>query len=169
MRIYLSHRAGDDHAKTLVELLTSSLFAHGVNVAKMPTNLLGRFIVWARQIYVGDLAVRIGFGWSEVARNHGTIAIYQEGDELSTAVAHGLAERTAETLRTQLRGFKRCGYKSDRNELFGDLRKQHRPNIKHNVLLMVCYSSNESNMKSYDENQSRLVIGLTNVIKYWMQ
>lgn len=169
MRIYLSHRAGDEHARTLVELLTSSLFAHGVNVAKMPRNFFGRLIVWARQIYVGDIAVRIGFGWSEVARNHGTIAIYQEGDELSTAVAHGLAERTAETLSTQLRGFKRCGYKSDRNELFGDLRKQHSPNIKHNVLLMVCYSSNESNMKSYEENQSRLVIGLTSVLKYWMQ
>jgi hypothetical protein len=168
MKLFLDSMPNDDHAARLVQLLTSSLSAHGINVSQRPTTGIGRFIVWLRQLWAGDLAVRIGFGWSDVARNHGTIAIFNDGDDFASAVAESLATQTASALQTQLRGFKRCGYKSDRSESFGDLRYLVKPSVKHNVLLMVCYSSNESNMKSYYINQSKLVADLTDAIKYWV-
>ena len=169
MKVYLLPHEDNENARKLIAMLNSSLGAHGVSVASSPTTLIGRLIVWLRQLWIGDLCIAIGFGQSHVARNHGTIAIHQDGDDYSRAVAQQLAEGTAETLGTQLRGNLRCGYKSDRAESFGDLRRQHSPRVKHNVLLMVCYETNESNMQAFQNNTADLVKGLTAVIKYWVQ
>lgn len=170
MKVYLlPHDPENGTARKLIAQLTSSLGAHGVSVASSPTTLIGRLIVWLRQLWIGDLCIAIGFGQSHVARNHGTIAIYQDGDDFARAVAQQLAECTADKLGTQLRGFKRCGYKSDRVEAFGDLRRQHSPSIRHNVLLMVCYETNDSNMQAFENNNADLIAELTAVIKYWVQ
>lgn len=170
MKVYLLPQDPENgNARKLIALLTSSLGAHSITVASSPTTLIGRLIVWLRQIWIGDLCIAIGFGQSHVARSHGTIAVYQDNDDYSRAVAQQLAEVTAETLGTQLRGNMRCGFKSDRAESFGDLRNLHRPRLRHNVLLMVCYETNESNMHAYHSNTAGLVSGLTAVIKYWVE
>ena len=169
MKVYLLPHENNENARKLIALLNSSLGAHGVSVASSPTTLIGRLIVWLRQLWIGDLCIAIGFGQSHVARNHGTIAIHQDGDDFARAVAQQLAICTADNLGTQLRGNMRCGYKSDRAESFGDLRRQHSPRVKHNVLLMVCYETNESNMQAFKSNTADLVKSLTAVIKYWMQ
>ena len=170
MKVYLLPQDPENmHARKLIALLNSSLGAHGITVASSPTTLIGRLIVWLRQLWIGDLCISIGFGQSHVARNHGTIAIHQDGDDYSRAVAKALVEATSETLGTQLRGSMRCGFKSDRAESFGDLRKLHYPRVRHNVLLMVCYETNESNMNAYHSNTAGLVSELTAVIKYWVE
>ena len=170
MKVYLLPQDPENvNARKLIALLTSSLGAHGVTVASSPTTLIGRLIVWLRQLWIGDLCISIGFGQSHVARNHGTIAIHQDGDDYSRAIAKAIAEATADNLGTQLRGNMRCGFKSDRAESFGDLRKLHYPRLRHNVLLMVCYETNDSNMHAYHSNTAGLVSELTAVIKYWVE
>lgn len=165
MKLYLSPIKGDDQAEILVSLLESSLQAHGIYTARAPRF---KIVTYLRQFFNGDLAVRIGFGWSEIARNHGTIAIYAAGDVYSESVATALANRVGKTLNTQLRGFKRGGSKPDSREAFGQLKNMHSPAIKHNVVLMVCYSSNESNMTAYRANQRQLITELTDELKYWV-
>ena len=166
MKVYLlPHEQSSSTARKFIAQLSSSLSAHGVTVASSPTTLIGRLIVWLRQLWVGDLCIGIGFGQSHVARNHGTIAIHQDSDNFASGVAREVSKCTAAALGTQLRGYMRCGYKSDRAESFGDLRRLHSPRVKHNVLLMVCYETNESNMQAFHNNNAKLIAELTAVIK----
>jgi N-acetylmuramoyl-L-alanine amidase len=123
---------------------------------------LREVISWLRNIIRSqDLIIDIHFNASSNPQATGTETFIPRN---ATNVERGLARELADVMASTLK-IRNRGVKCESTTRFGRLGILSDPHTAVNVLIEVCFVSNENDVKSYRENYHSLVCVLANVIE----
>lgn len=123
---------------------------------------LREVISWLKGIIRSqDLVIDIHFNASSNSKATGTETLIPKN---ANNIEKGLAKELAEVMSSTLK-IKNRGVKCESTTRFGRLGILSDPYVASNVLIEVCFVSNENDVKLYKENYNSLVCVLANVLE----